>query len=515
MKNAFIGFKLDDVQTNQVIEVIRENNPDAEIEFFDTAWDAIGFLRGEGHVYLPAERSPDASAENAIKSSGDVQFTELITNEIPSEFIESSVVERWLNGESATKIQEEIVAEQSRAEEEERRKAEEDNRSSNPMDQLEGDWFTDNAEEPVASPYEDYESEKPRGFFRNSERKKGLAHKVEVTPETIAAERKKKDRENNVRKPFQPAEVGYCMGVTGPFGGGGKTTFAYYATQVTRMAMTSIRSTNLTDVVLIECDFKNPKLQNRLRIPRGQDLGAFAEFLDSVEKGEVPKDRIKDRAEETLERIMFHDDASDAKIIACPYDETKASPVRIREALKYAVRWAQRSRGFFVILDLDTVGHAEGVELDLVNMSNSLVVVTNTHSPEVKKSKLPWKKDIVGPGNEKDRSHIDDTKTMIRRLTRPQSENGYGIPPERIRIFFNETSDRELEKKVLSENEFDKNMIVGNLEEIKEIYKTWAGDIALNREKSIETAWVVAEAVYKTTDRQEVGEFLKSLKSSK
>lgn len=531
MKNAFIGLNLSTRQNEQVTEYLKSQDRDAEVSAFDTPWDAISYLKGDGKAYV----TNAGDHEQGVIALGNTGAeTQIVYANLPGdEFNDESVIQAWLNGQDPVQAENERLEQENnkaRASEVEsvlEHDAPIEEASSNPMTSLSEDWLTDPPEDsqPEWNTQVERINEEQLEQMRQSnidipEKPSkspalGLNSKVQIDSDALHKKnqyelRRKKSQE---RHRYEPSDRGYCCGITGPFGGAGKTTFGYFASQV--MAMAQETTNNRTSkVILIESDFKTPKLQNRLKIPRGQDLSRFAKFLENVREGNVREDRREALAQSTLEDICFHDDASGADVIACPYDDSSVNPALLREALQKAVVWAQRVMGYFVILDLDSIGSAEGVELDLVQMCNTIIIVTNTRAMEVQKSRLPWKKDIVEIGNGKDRSHIDDTKNLIRKLTRPVRENGFDIPDERIKVVFNETSARELDKRILSANEIDARMIAGNVEYIKEINRTWAGDIALNRDRARDTAKVVTEIMHRATSDRDVGELLKSMKAA-
>jgi len=528
MKNAFIGLDLSTRQNEQVTEYLKSYDSDVEVSAFDTPWDAISYLRGEGKAYVTNKGDHH---EGVIALGNTGVETQIVYADLPGdEFNDESVIEAWLKGLDPVQAENERLEQEN---EKERASKVEDvlghdspieESGSNPMNSLADDWLTEPPEsedhDQVERINEEQLAQMRQGNIEIPDKPRdspslGLNSKVQIDSEALQKKnqyelRRKKSQE---RHRYEPSDRGYCCGITGPFGGGGKTTFGYFASQV--MAMAQETTSNRTSkVILIESDFKTPKLQNRLNIPRGQDLSRFAKFLEDVRNGDVQEDRKKDLAQKVLEDICFHDDASGAEVIACPYDDSSVNPALLREALQKAVVWAQRVMGYFVILDLDSIGSAEGVELDLVQMCNTIIIVTNTRAMEVQKSRLPWKKDIVEIGNGKDRSHIDDTKNLIRKLTRPVRENGFDVPEQRIKVVFNETTARELDKRIISTNEIDTRMIAGNIEYIKEIDRTWAGDIAFNRERARDTAKVVTEIMHRATSDRDVGELLKSIRAA-
>lgn len=341
----------------------------------------------------------------------------------------------------------------------------------------------------------------------------GLNHKIEVTAESVS----KRIKVAKQREPYQPSEVGYLLTITSAFGGGGKTTISYYAAQCLSMAFKYTKNES-AKVILIEADYGNPKLQNRLGIPENKDLSVLANFLEKAQSGEIPEKDIPDYAAQILEEIIFTDPQSGINIIACPYDKSRANPAFLREALKKAVLWAQRSMGWTVVLDADTVGLAEGLELDLMEMSNRIIVISNTVDPRVQEKRkfLFWKKTVIDTSNPNERSHIDDAVVMIHGFTEPIEKNGFGIPGDRIRVFFNETSAEELKSKVTDKEPaiFPKNMVIGYLPFIPEIEKGWAGDLNRNKQRAIDTFQLITQALLRATGFLELDQILKATRNS-
>lgn len=496
MKVAFVNVPVDPEQ-------IRENLPGtSEVGSFGDIWEALGFLEGSGQLYLDQDDDHPADALNAAESNG-ISVTQLEGKE-PLTTTGDQSIRRWLQVPDATPTEVNTSP---------------DDPDYNPMeaimDEIDWDQEIEDGDE------DDDEEDAPATNFRNmtvnpiypedtssSETLTGLNKKIQITPDMMRAEERKRDG----RHPYEPSELGYLMTITSGFGGGGKTTVAYYSAQVMSMALKHAKNTR-TKVILIEGDYGNPKIQNRLRIPPGQDLSKLANFLDAVKRGEIPQGEVNEMAEQIMEDIIYEDPSSGVKIIACPYDKSRANPPAIREALKKAVMWAQRSMGYFVILDADTIGLAEGVELDLIEMSNRIVVLSNTREPKVVRKKFLWRAEEKEAMNPNDRSHIDDALVMIRVFTRPISQNGFGIPGNRIRVFFNETSAEELNNKVLKKEIFPKNMVVGNLPKIPEIERSWASDVSRNRNRSIEVAKNIAEFLLRTTEYRELDQLLKAMRA--
>lgn len=516
MKAAFIGF--DDIDTEQIKRLLGAE----EVIKASTAFEVIGQYQGEGHLYAPSEMVSNSGAQiNAARSAGMQVYA---LDKLPPEDSRDDLgIKLWLGlsmhdpEEDDSEVVDDLSPEQSETpsttDGAPRRVIDTEPASEIPPQP---------AQAPAAPPVQDANSGnptqdrlnrlrargggKPRsgGVFQRAQ--KGLAHKVEVTPDMLRLE----DHGPVERKEYEPYELGYLLTITSGFGGGGKTTLAYYSAQIMSRALEFAKN-DRTKVVLIEADYGNPKLQNRLRIPMGHDLSRLANFLESVDKGEIPAADVPLMAERIMNEIIFQDPDSGMMVIACPYEKYTADAAYIKQAVKKAVLWAQRTMGYFVVLDCDTIGHPEGINLDLMEMANRIVIVTNTKEPKVLKPKRFWRAAEYEAGNPNDRSHIDDAIVMIQGFTRPKSQHGFGLPGDKIRVFFNETTAEDLQSKVLSKNYFPKNMVIGNLPIIPEIQLGWAADLGRNINRSNEVAKAIAYFLLRVTGYREVDQFRKKL----
>lgn len=499
MRVAFVGLKVDAEQAKTGLSEHYDKHVDA-VELFDSVFTALAFLgEQDPDRILVLNREMDQQGD-ALNIADNMGITVQQVFPPVSEHYNYSAFKDWYLDEltKGSPVPVEQVQE-----------------AANPMASVlqNENWEEGLAqEEEVPEPTPEPVSEEPKASAAESKTDDagynmgvipepaptGLNHKIEYTADMINPSFQK------VASGYQPSDKGYLLLVTSGHGGAGKTTVSYYATQVTAMAL-NYSQNQQTKVLLIEGDYDNPKLQNRLRIEKGRDLATLANFLEDVSEGrERGTDaEIAAKAQDILQDIIYDDPASKAKVIACPYDSSRAKPAFIKEALKKAVLWAQRTMGYFVILDCDTIGLPTGIELDLVQMANRIVIVADTRELEVKKSRVPWGTAQREHGNPNDRSHIDDARVMIRKLTRPIDKNGFGIPGDTIRVFFNATSAKELKNKVLDKELFPKNMVIGTLEYLKEIDRAWAGDIGDNPNKSVRVAQAICEFLYLATHKVE------------
>lgn len=503
MKTAFVGFG--EINTDLIARLLEAD----EVIAVDTMWTALGELQGSGEVYIP---SPQYKKETAVVETARAAGLQVYPLEDYK--AEQGDNERYLrvwlglpdpveeepSEDPVPSTPEEVTPEKPEEvpAEEEAPEKETPASASTPSP----------VSERLARLRRGNPQQRKRPGIMRQEKPVGLAHKVEITSDMLDVDAPKTERE-----PFTPSELGFLLLVTSGFGGGGKTTCSYYAGQIMAQVLKYARKESQKAIV-IEADYNNPKLQNRLRIPAGRDLSKLANFLESVDNGEVPAEDVSKMAESIVQEIIHQDPDSDLLVIACPYEKYTADPAYLREAVRKVVLWAQRTMGYFVILDCDTIGHAEGVNLDLVEMANRILIVTDTKDPRVVKEARWWRKAVYEEGNPNDRSHIDDALVMIQHFTRPLSAHGFGIPGDKVRVFFNRTTSEELKAKVTSKSFFPKNMVVGNLESIPEIERGWAADVGKNRSRTIEVSKSIASMLLRVTGSREVDQYFKSLSSS-
>lgn len=500
MKAAFIGF--DDIDTEQIKRLLDAD----EVITSSSAFEVLGKFNGEGHLYAPSEMVSASGAQiNAARSAGMQVYP--LDKLPPQESRDDLGMKLWLglSIHDVPEEQTEDTPEDDLAEVvEDEPVVEQPARRSAPTPPSVQSANAGNPTQDRLSRLRARTGAKGRNVFQKAQT--GLAHKVEVTPDMLRLA----DHGSVERKEYQPYDLGYLLAITSGFGGGGKTTLAYFSAQIMSRALEFAKN-DRTKVILIEADYGNPKLQNRLRIPMGHDLSRLANFLESVDNGEIPPADVPLMAERIMNEIIFQDPDSGMMVIACPYEKYTADAAYIKQAVKKAVLWAQRTMGYFVILDCDTIGHPEGINLDLMEMANRIVIVTNTKEPKVLKPKRLWRPAEYEAGNPNDRSHIDDAIVMIQGFTRPKSQHGFGLPGDKIRVFFNQTTEEDLQNKVLSKNYFPKNMVIGTLPVIPEIQLGWAADLGRNVNRSNEVAKAIAYFLLRVTGYREVDQFRKQL----
>lgn len=334
-------------------------------------------------------------------------------------------------------------------------------------------------------------------------------HKNKTLADKAQERGRRRSPRSQTRTPFEPSQAGYCLLITSGFGGSGKSTLSYFSAHVMQMAFQFKKREQ--KVILIEADYTNPKLQNRLKIPEGRDLSKLANLLEDHrrQRNGVTSDNLQEKAVGIMDEIMYETEHG-FSVIACPYNTTAARPEMIEDAIRKSVQWAQRSMGMFVIVDADVIGPATGVNRDLVEMANSVVIVSDAHQPRVTRGWLPWMKRVEA-GDPNDTSHLDDTRSRIQAFTTPGERNGFGIEMDKISVFFNRTLPEEIENVVVQPGLLPRSIIKGNFDVIPSIERGWAGNIMDGGETAIEVARQTAEFLYKTTFHPDVEALLREM----
>lgn len=211
--------------------------------------------------------------------------------------------------------------------------------------------------------------------------------------------------------------------VTGSHGGAGKTTSTWMMANTVAAALKKDPS---RPVFLIEADYENSKLAQRLNMPPERNSGKLAEFFRTVsaDRSTVVKQRFNmfELTEKIIQESIYVNDRG-VNIIACPYDLTKRDGRFLRMAIQRSVEYAERQGGY-VFIDADTLSNDDILDRTLAAKATHVVVVS------------------FG-----DQDHVEDTQRAIHTLVTPnmkavahnQSTNGMGVPKDRIKVFFNKT----------------------------------------------------------------------------
>lgn len=204
--------------------------------------------------------------------------------------------------------------------------------------------------------------------------------------------------------------------VSGSHGGCGKTTLSWLLANATALAMK--RAGHLEDkpVYLIEADYSNPKLQQRLDLDRDNHSGYYADYIGKLNNARVPITGIADHAAQSAQVIAqtVHTTADTGlQVVACPYDVTSRSVQHLKVAVNQIVEYAERQGGY-VFIDADTLDNDDVLDRTLAEKATHVVLVA-------------------------DYGHMDDMRRAAYTLTAPKIKSGMGLEQQKINLFFNNT----------------------------------------------------------------------------
>jgi MinD-like ATPase involved in chromosome partitioning or flagellar assembly len=219
-----------------------------------------------------------------------------------------------------------------------------------------------------------------------------------------------------------------CYYVTGSHGGAGKTTSTWMMANTMAAALKKDPS---RPVFLIEGDYENSKLAQRLNLPPEKNSGRLAELYRTLssDRSLISKQKINmfEMTEKIIKESIYVNDHG-VNIIAAPYDLTKRDGRFLRIAIQKSVEYAERQGGY-VFIDADTLSNDDILDRTLAAKATHVVLVS------------------FG-----DKDHVDDTHRAIHTLTTPNvksvsgsQSNGMGVPKDRIKLFFNKTGNERFE----------------------------------------------------------------------
>lgn len=243
---------------------------------------------------------------------------------------------------------------------------------------------------------------------------------------TMEKIRREYDSESVMKVRSKGAAV--CYYVTGSHGGAGKTTSTWMMANTMAAALKKDPS---RPVFLIEGDYENSKLAQRLNLPPEKNSGRLAELYRtlSADRSLISKQKINmfEMTEKIIKESIYVNDHG-VNIIAAPYDLTKRDGRFLRIAIQKSVEYAERQGGY-VFIDADTLSNDDILDRTLAAKATHVVLVS------------------FG-----DKDHVDDTHRAIHTLTTPSiksvsgsQSNGMGVPKDRIKLFFNKTGNERFE----------------------------------------------------------------------
>lgn len=208
------------------------------------------------------------------------------------------------------------------------------------------------------------------GFMRNLTHSERVEHIHEVERQKIMA---------MVFTGGDASSKGKVIFVTSGKGGTGKTTVSW--SLAAALSILSQTSDMVNNVYLIEGDFRSPKLQQKLDIPREKSINNIARKLAVYEdNGETISPR---EVQNTIVDNIYHDDKYGINYLVCNYGlDDSVDPDKIILAITYAIKLIA-NRGGTVVVDGGILGEANNSMLDdiIVNrLANNVIVVADASS---------------------------------------------------------------------------------------------------------------------------------------
>jgi len=252
---------------------------------------------------------------------------------------------------------------------------------------------------------------------------------------------------------------GVSVLVTGSHGGSGKTTIAFLMPYV--MAYLQHKP-----VYLIEADYSNPKLQQRMSLRADQTTAEFADFVKSLSNGgaaSLTPDQVREQTRAVIDRISYVEPTTGMRIITCPYDTTSRDTDDLRDAIQKLVNVLVANEDCYVFLDGQTFSKDDILDATLAATADAVVLVGNAR-------------------------HVDDAKSFRHMLTTPKDNGGADVSVDRISIFLNETSHK---RGIELLDEFLPVPVIGHLPGIRALSDSsdderaaWVGDVLRDEDLS-------------------------------
>jgi Mrp family chromosome partitioning ATPase len=278
--------------------------------------------------------------------------------------------------------------------------------------------------------------------------------------------------------PLHP-QVGTAFLWTGSCGGSGKTTISW--TSANTLAAMFKRSGRATPVYLVETDFGNPKLENRLKIPASNTAIAYLKYLTWLEEnaGVQGEDYIAQVEAKAIEQATWTDPVTGLKVIAAPYDTRISTSDAVQDAI---LRLARKilSEDAIVFFDSGTVGRVDDKALDreLGHLSNYVIIATHA-----------GKRDESGKWVN---GSIDDMRRMGTTMSTSVEKGGWGLDRNKVHAFFNRTDFDSFEERRYSAEPFK---VSGYVPYEPSLEGKWIGD--LQDDPAVDRAVTqIAKAVY-------------------
>lgn len=265
-------------------------------------------------------------------------------------------------------------------------------------------------------------------------------------------------------QPTVPADTeqhdGCAFFYTGTHGGSGKTTLCYIGAHTTAQAFKE--AGRKTPVYLLEGDFGNPKLEQRLHLKAENTSIAYVRYLEWLSKNELvaePSHLARMRAE-AIQRATWTDPTTGLHVIAAPFDTRKGSSDHIQTAIIELARYLL-NQGAFVFIDSGTAGKVDDKPADreLARMASHIFVATSAGE---RNAEGEWQD-----------GHLADMTRMTTTFSSSETHGGWGLDRTKITTFFNKTSLASYE-----ERRFDTGQIAvsGHLPYTATFEDAWIGN---------------------------------------
>jgi hypothetical protein len=290
------------------------------------------------------------------------------------------------------------------------------------------------------------------------------------------------------RLKFSPKGIAFLW--TGSSGGSGKTTTSW--TSANTLAATFKRSGRETPVYLVETDFGNPKLENRLRIPANNTALAYLKYLKWLEEnGSVQDTEYIGRVEaKAIEEATWTDPATGLKVIAAPYDTRTSTSENVQDAILQLSR-KLLSEDAVVFFDSGTVGRVDDKMLDreLAHLSTHVIIATSA-----------GQRDAEGKWVN---ASIDDMRRMAMTFSTSTEKGGWGLDRAKIQAFFNKTDYDSYEER---RYDADPIKVCGYLPYAPSLETSWIGD--MQTDPAVDVAVTqIARAIYEIEKFPELAAF--------
>lgn len=297
------------------------------------------------------------------------------------------------------------------------------------------------------------------------------------------------------------AQVGRSSGhlqiVTGANGGVGKTTLAWQMANIRAKLLKDSNSdpSRSVKVWLIESDYSNPKLANRLGLndPR-KSFGYVAKAMEDV-ANHINSTRVNDFDSEGYLWDVINESAYQTQtglmVIPAPYDTTGRDLKQLSMTIVSVARILAK-RGQIVFVDAPTVSSSDdAVNSAIMNAADRVVLVGN-------------------PGD-----NTTDVKRAASAISKPKQDKGIGVNIKKLYIFMNKTSIKEYED-IVGNLQLAPFQVAGYLEYFPKWQNEWAGkhDQLISQSEWIRARNNIAYFMNQVNSIQELRDWL-SIDSSK